>query len=267
MRCCRSAARSSPRSRAPTSLPRRRRLRPSASSASRRCPVSTCRAIAFPRRCDRRHRHPAAADPAIGVVLPRQARDLAPAAHTVQRGVQPQGEQDAWVDGPAPRRCTSRLDGVERRTARSGPGARRSPTPVVRGDPRSAAIRGPTPATRLAHPWARTRAVRPGGASPRLALVRSVAGIGLGPARIAVAAQVHRHDAESFGQRGRDPMPHGRGLRVPVQQQQGRALTAAPGIQLDALVHESKRSEAFEHGRTMRRFHSARARRWRRPRR
>ena len=57
----------------------------------------------------------AAADPAVRVVRRRQPRDLTPAAHTVQRGVQPQREQDARVDRRTPGNRTTRLDGIKQR--------------------------------------------------------------------------------------------------------------------------------------------------------
>ena len=65
--------------------------------------------------------------------------------------------------------------------------------------------------------------------------------------RIAVAAQVHRDDAEALGERRRDPVPHRRGLRMAVQQQQRRAGAAAARMQLDAGMAEAVRREAFEH--------------------
>ena len=55
----------------------------------------------------------ATAYPAVGIVLTAQARDFAPAAHAVERGVQPQCEQNARVDCSTPRRSATRLDGIE----------------------------------------------------------------------------------------------------------------------------------------------------------
>lgn len=60
------------------------------------------------------HRH-APADPAIGIVLGAQPRDLATAAHTVKDGVQPQREQDARIDRCTPRVVAPRLDRVVQR--------------------------------------------------------------------------------------------------------------------------------------------------------
>gem|GEM_PF-1163411 len=51
--------------------------------------------------------------PAVGIVLTAQARDFTPAAHPVERGVQPQREQNARVDCSTPRRSATRLDGIE----------------------------------------------------------------------------------------------------------------------------------------------------------
>ena len=49
------------------------------------------------------------------------------------------------------------------------------------------------------------------------------------PGGAAVAAQVGRDHGEPLGQAGRDPVPHGRGLRVAVQQQQRRPRRRGAG--------------------------------------
>ena len=59
-------------------------------------------------------------------------------------------------------------------------------------------------------------------------------GTALGLAAVAVAAQVGADDGEVSGQAGRDLVPHGMGLRIAVEQQQGR--TAAALDQVDGLA-------------------------------
>ena len=55
----------------------------------------------------------AAADPPVGVVLLAQPSDFAPATHALQRGVQPQREQHARVNGRAARVAATGLDSLE----------------------------------------------------------------------------------------------------------------------------------------------------------
>jgi hypothetical protein len=52
----------------------------------------------------------APADPAVGIVLLAQPCQFAPAAHTLQRGVQPQREEDVRVDGGTPGVAAARFD-------------------------------------------------------------------------------------------------------------------------------------------------------------
>ena len=49
--------------------------------------------------------------------------------------------------------------------------------------------------------------------------------------RIAITAQIHHHHGEMLFQLVRHQVPHDVRLRVTVQQQQGRTLTAAQGVQ------------------------------------
>ncbi len=72
--------------------------------------------------------------------------------------------------------------------------------------------------------------------------------IRLGPARIAVAAQVHQDDREVLGQLRRDAMPDGMGLRVAMKQQQGRAASADAAMQAHAVARQIEGGERGEHG-------------------
>ena len=50
--------------------------------------------------------------------------------------------------------------------------------------------------------------------------------VACGFAAVAVSSQVCGHDSEVLGKPGRDFVPHDVSLRVPVEQQQGRAAAA-----------------------------------------
>lgn len=58
------------------------------------------------------HRH-AATDPSIGIVLLAQPRHFTPAAHAIERCVQPQRKQDVRVDRRTPGTAAACLDRIE----------------------------------------------------------------------------------------------------------------------------------------------------------
>jgi hypothetical protein len=75
-----------------------------------------------------------------------------------------------------------------------------------------------------------------------------MAGVGGHPLGVATATQVGRHDSEATRQLGCHLVPHRMRLRMAVQQQQRRAVAAAPDCQAHARVCDDIGAvEALEH--------------------
>jgi hypothetical protein len=64
---------------------------------------------------------------------------------------------------------------------------------------------------------------------------------------VAVAAHVGTHDGEILGQRGGDLVPHDVGLRIAMNQQERRPVSARPQVNLRAVDPEPLGIESLEH--------------------
>ena len=112
------------------------------------------------------HPHPAT-DPPIRVVLQTKPRHFAPAAHPLERGVEPQCKQDTRVDRHPTGIAAPRLDRLDQPAqVLSAP---RSPTPIGRSDPGPTTTSGPRRAALPATDWAPEAAALLGDASRRSA--------------------------------------------------------------------------------------------------